>query len=412
MTAKTLDAEIAVIGAGAAGLAAAQALRARERDCILLEASHRIGGRGYTEALAPELPFDLGAHWIHSDQLNPFMTIAFEHGAELVEAAGDYMAADYFEHDQWLPKTAYAELSEYVAAQQAALEQAAAAGDDRSVFDVIDSDSRWAPYFFMFFGQNYTCDVDEVSVHDAAGYVESGIDYAVKSGFGRLLENFGADLPVSLNTAVQEIDYSGPNVRLRTARGELQVAKVILTVSTGILASQQIKFEPALPDWKREAIHGLPMGSSTRVGLTFKEDFLRDLPDAFTITVDDDGPLHFRNRPCGYDCLEIATGGRIAAWMEKTGETGTVDYILGRLRHIVGSGQSMTVQRQIVSAWDNDAWSLGAYSYAKPGARQQRLRLAEPLDDRIFFAGEATSEKFFATVHGAYFSAMAAVANI
>ena len=122
MTAKTLDAEIAVIGAGAAGLAAAQALRARERDCILLEASHRIGGRAYTEALAPDLPFDLGAHWIHSDQLNPFMTIAFEHGAELVEAAGDYMAADYFEQDQWLPKTAYTELSNYVAEQQAAYE--------------------------------------------------------------------------------------------------------------------------------------------------------------------------------------------------------------------------------------------------------------------------------------------------
>ncbi|MGI9222151.1 MAG: flavin monoamine oxidase family protein [Woeseiaceae bacterium] len=409
MSTKSLDADIAIVGAGAAGLAAAQALQARDRDFVLLEASHRIGGRAYTEPLSPDVPFDLGAHWIHSDALNPFMTIASECGADLEKDEEDYIHADYFEGGQWLPKTDYKDLSEFIELQWGAIEDAAKRGDDQSVVDVINNESRWAPYFYMFFAQNFTCDVDQVSACDAAGYVEGGIDYAVKRGFGTLLTQFGANLPVSLNTAVEEIDSSGPVIRLKTAKGELRVAKVILTVSTGVLAAQRIKFVPELPDWKVAAVRGLPMGSSTRVGLTFEESFLNDLPDDFTIRIGEDEPLHFRNRPCGYNCVEIATGGRIAEWMEKSGESATVDYVLGRLRHVLGNQQKMTVRRQIVSAWDGDAWTLGSYSYASPGAQHQRKKLAESLDERIFFAGEAASERFYATVHGAYFSAMKAV---
>ena len=409
MSARSLDAEIAIIGAGAAGLAAAQALQARDRDYVMLEASHRIGGRAYTEQLSPGVPFDLGAHWIHSDALNPFMTIASECGVDLEKDEEDYIRADYFEDGQWLPKTKYKDLSKYIEQQWDTIEGAAKLGDDRSVVDVIDNENRWAPYFYLFFAQNHTCDVDQVSVRDAASYVEGGVDYAVKSGFGDLLTQFGANLPVSLNTAVEEIDSSGSVIRLKTAKGELRVAKVILTVSTGVLAAQRIKFTPELPDWKTAAVRGLPMGSSTRVGLTFEENFLSDLSDDFTIKIDDDEPLHFRNRPCGFNCVEIATGGRIAEWMEKSGETATVEYVLGRLRHMLGNQQKMTVSRQIVSAWDGDDWTLGSYSYALPGAQHQRQQLAEPLDERIFFAGEATSERFYATVHGAYFSAMKAV---
>lgn len=412
MTDKILDAEIAIVGAGAAGLAMAQALQARDRDFILLEASHRIGGRAHTEQLTPDIPFDLGAHWIHSDQLNPFMTIASECGAELVEDLDDYLRAEYFEAGKWLPDSAYADLSDYAARQRAAIEQAVEQDDDRSVFDVIDNDNRWAPYFYMFFGQNFTCDVDEVSARDAASYVEGGVDFAVKSGFGSLMTAFGAGLPVLLNSAVEAIDYSGTNIRLTTTKGELRVAKVILTVSTGVLASQLIKFEPALPDWKLDAVRGLPMGSSTRIGLSFEEDFLDELPNDFTVKVGDDDPLHFRNRPCGFACVEVATGGRIAQWMEKSGEAAAVDFVLERLRHLVGNDQAMTVGRKIVSAWDGDAWTLGAYSYASPGAQHQRARLAESIDNRVFFAGEATSTKYFATVHGAYFSAMELVSRL
>jgi monoamine oxidase len=405
----SLDAEVAIIGAGAAGLTAALQLQARGRSFVLLEASHRIGGRAYTEDLQPGIPFDLGAHWIHSDELNPFFQIAAEQGATLQRDDEDYTAAAYFEDGEWLDESSTVEFGEFFERQFETVVKAARANSSQSVFDVVDNNSRWAPYFYTFFGQDFSCDVDQISVQDVADYVFGGVDQTVASGFGNLIHQYGMDVPVSLNSAVQEIDWSGPGVRLMTTKGELRVGKVIITVSTGVMATQQITFKPQLPDWKIEAISSLPMGSHTRVGLTFEDRFLNDLPDDFTVRMGEDEPLHFRNRPCGYDFVEIVTGGRLAEWMEKSGEVATLDFINVRLKQLLGNEAKLNPSRHIVTAWDRDAWTKGAYSYALPGGGQQRERLAESIDEKLFFAGEATSRDFFATVHGAYFSAIDAV---
>jgi monoamine oxidase len=406
------DADVGIVGAGVAGLAAALQLQARGRRFVVLEASHRIGGRAYTEMLAAGIPFDLGAHWIHSDALNPFTAIARAHGALLEEDAEDYTIARYFEDGAWLTERAAAELGDYIARQYAKVSAAASDGDTSSVFDVIDNADRWAPYFYLFFGQNFTCDVDMASVQDVAGYDTAGIDLAVASGFGNLVARFGAAVPVALNSAVQEIDWSGPGVRLHTSKGALHVGKVIVTVSTGVLAAQQIRFTPRLPEQVLAAINGLPMGSCTRIGMTFDTPLLSDLPDDFTIRIADEEPLHFRNRPCGYNCVEITTGGRLAEWMERSGEQAALDYVATRLKHLLGNDVRVAATRHIVSAWDGDAWTRGAYSYARPGASQQRLQLAQAIDGKIIFAGEAVSARHFATVHGAYFSALDAAAII
>ncbi len=409
---KTLDAEIAIIGAGVAGITAAKDLQSQGRSFVLLEASHRIGGRAFTEQLAQGIPFDLGAHWIHSNELNPFAAIAKDLGATLENDAEDYTIAEYFEDGRWLPKSAVSEFNDYFERQFSELSEAGKAGDSCSVFDVIDNENRWAPYFYLFFGQNYTCDVDMMSARDAVSYHQQGIDIAVSSGLGNLVTHYGAEVPVRLNSAVLEIDTTGSGVRVTTTKGVLRVSKVILTVSTGVLATQQIRFLPQLPGWKLDAIHALPLGSCTRVGMTFEESFLDDLADAFTIKMGDDEPLHFRNRPCGHRCVEITTGGRLAEWMEKSGEQATLDYISNRLRQLLGNDLPMTMRRKIVSAWDGDAWTRGSYSYAVPGASHQRARLAEAVDDKIYFAGEACSSDYFATIHGAYFSAADAVSTI
>lgn len=407
---RSIDTEVAIVGAGVAGLTAARALQTAGRSFRLLEASHRIGGRVYTEMLDSNMPFDLGAHWIHSDQVNPFARIARDLNSKVVPEQDHYVAGRHFVDGNWLPPDACEAFVAFFDRQFAHMTAAAAAGPDRPVVDVIDNDSPWAPYFYLFFGQNYNCDVDMISVRDASAYRQCGIDLAVRSGFGNLVARHGADVPVTLNSAVSEIDTSGPVVRVRTNRGTLRAAKVLLTVSSSVLANRQIRFVPGLPEWKLAAIRELPMGSCMRVGIVFEKPLPSEPGASFTTRFGEEDPLHFRNRPCGHDCIEVTTGGRLAAWMERSGEAATLDYILARLRQVLGNAATPVTRRRIVSAWDGDEWTRGAYSYAVPGAQAQRQALAMPVDNRMYFAGEATSTRFYATVHGACFSATDAVA--
>ena len=324
--------------------------------------------------------------------------------AGLAAADEHYTSARYFEGRDWLPADASQEFNEYWERQFAALAEAMDENKDSSVFDVIDNDSRWASYFHMFFAQDFTRDVDQASVQDTVNYVRQEDDLAVASGLGNLLARYGANIPVSLNSAVRKIDTSGARIKLDTAKGRIRADKVILTVSTGVLAARQIEFAPALPDWKLEAIDGLPLGSCTRVALMFDDPILRELPNEFTVDTSGDGPIHFRNRPFGYDYVEIATGGRLAEWMEKSGEQATIAFALQKLRDIAGQQSVPDPTQSIVSAWDGDDWVKGAYGCAQPGAADQRTALARPIDDRIYFAGEATSSNYYASVHGACIS--------
>jgi monoamine oxidase len=395
---------VVIIGAGAAGIAAAKELQALGQNFLLLEASHRIGGRAYTENVAPGMPFDLGAHWIMAPSENPLMPLVEAGELELDEETEHYTAGHYFEDDAWLPRNAYEDFAKYWDEQFAALHEAADGRDLLSVFDVIDNDDRWAPYFHMFFAQDFTRDVDRASVEDTLAYIRQENDLAVVTGLGNLVARYGSDVPVSLNSAVRKIDWSGRDIKLHTTKGTVRAKKVILTVSTGVLATHEIEFSPALPDWKLDAIRGLPLGSLTRVALMFDTPLLQELPASFTVRTDGDDPLDFRNRPFGYDYVEVAAGGRMAEWMEKSGERATIDYILEKLRDVAGNEAVPNPVRHIVSAWDADAWVKGSYSCARPGGANQRQVLAQPVDDRIFFAGEASSSDFYASVHGACFS--------
>jgi len=393
-----------IVGAGAAGLTAAKELQRLEQDFLLLEASHRIGGRAHTEILAPGMPFDLGAHWIMEPTVNPLMRIAERDQVRLDKDQKHYAAGRYFEDGEWLPKGIDRELCDYWDKQFDAMAHANNGHRDTSVFDAIDNDDRWATYFHALYAKDFTRDVDQASARDALTFVSKEDEFAVASGFGNLVARYGADVPVTLNSAVRKIDSSASRLKLDTAKGRIEADKVILTVSNGILSARDIEFSPALPDWKLDAIEGLPLGSHTRVAMMFDKPVLQDLPAHFTVNTSGDGPIHFRNQPFGYDYVEMVTGGRMSEWMEKSGGTATIDFVLAKLRDAAGNKVVPDPARQIVSAWNGDEWTKGAYSCARPGAAKQRPILAQPIDKRIFFAGEATTSSAFASVHGACIS--------
>lgn len=392
--------DVAIIGAGTAGLAAAKALASRGLRFVVLEASHRIGGRAYTEEVAPGVPFDLGAHFLHAASINPMRQIAEEFGFH-------YRRGLPPRHihlgDRWASDEERRERDAFFAGALEAIGDAGRAGRDVSLADITARDSRWTGLFDYMASIWSSRDSDQISTLDLHRYTDTDEDWPVREGYGALIARWGADVPIELNSAVRTLDWSGRDLRLETARGTVTARSAIVTVSTGVLAADDIRFTPSLPDWKRAAVHGVPLGVHNRICLPLERNpFGEDTPELFTALAEEDVPMAFWIRPFGYDYVVAITGGRFAAWLEHAGVEASADYALQRLKGVFGNDVVRHIGRPIVTAWGGDPWTRGAYSVAEPGQADRRAALARPLDDRVYFAGEATSRTFFSTVHGAY----------
>lgn len=404
--------DVAIVGAGAAGLAAAKTARAKGLSCVLLEASHRIGGRAYTEELALGVPFDLGCHWMHSASLNPFTKTADELGFPY--ETNTTWARELFLGQRWSKAEEDAARMAFIEASFGAAHDAGAAGRDVAVADVTDRDSPWTAYFDYVTTLYSSVDSDQQSVFDGADYRDTDENWPVKHGYGALVARWGADVPVALNTGVARIDWGGREVVLDTPKGSIRARTAIVTVSTGILAADRIRFDPPLPERKRAAIDSLVVGNHNRIGLLFDKDvFGPDVTRGLLVAGSgDDPPMGFQIRPFGFPFVVGVTGGRFATWLERAGVAASVDHALERLKSAFGTAIGRHVGRTIVTAWGSDPWTLGAYSALRPGQGRQRAVLAESLEDRLYFAGEATSTDFFSTCHGARITGETTVAAI
>lgn len=398
--------DLVIVGAGAAGLAAARTAIDRGLDTALLEASHRIGGRAYTEEILSGVPFDLGCHWLHSASRNPFVGIA------------DRLGVHYLAKGRWEPRVrvsgrfAGGEDTAAFLRYWQACEQAVAAtreqAADIAAADAVDRDSPWVAFWDYWISLMTSSDGDRVSAQDYAGYADTGENWPVTDGYGNLVARFGAKVPVALNTAVEGVAFTRDRVRIGTARGVIDAKAVLVTVSTGILASGRIVFDPPLPDWKQEAIAAIPLGNHNRIALAFDGDpFSEDAPESI-IDLDDDVPMLLHIKPYGHPYVVGATGGRFANWLERAGVEASVEHLAERLKRVFGGDVTRRLRGRIVTAWGTDPWTLGAYSTCLPGEAHQRAALAAPVDGRLWFAGEATSREYFATCHGAYLTGVAA----
>ena len=398
--------DIAVIGAGAAGLGAGRRLRELGASFAVLEAAHRVGGRGYTEEIAPGVPFDLGCHWMHSASLNPFVAMA--DAAGFTYRKGTFDRTLHFAAD-WTASTDVKDCDDFLERSYAALREAHAAGRDVSVADVVERDSPWTGYFDYWTSLNASVDSDQISAVDLYSYRDTGEDWPLKEGYGTLIARLAQGLPMELNAAVTDIDRTSKEIRLTTPKGAIAAKAVIVAVSTGILGGGDIRFTPDLPDWKQHAIANLPLGCHNRIGLLFDRNvFGDDHPRGTILLSSDSEPMSFKIRPFGYDYVVGLTGGRFADWLERAGIEASVDLAKENLKKAFGSDITKHVVRHLVTAWRGDPWVKGAYSAARPGTVGQRPRLAEAIDGRLFFAGEATSSEFFASAHGAYLSGIRA----
>jgi monoamine oxidase len=406
----TSPVDLVIVGAGAAGLAAAEAAQQNGLTYHLVEASHRIGGRAYTEELGPGIPFDLGCHWMHSASLNPFVAIADRLGFQYRRDFGWPM--NVFLGPRPISQEERAEMLALGGRNYAAIAAAAQRGEDVAVADVIDLDHKWSALQNYWFTLGTSHDADEISTVDTAAYNDTEENWPLRDGYGALVARWARDVPVTLNAAVTRVRWNARGVTVETAKGTIEGRRLLLTVSTNMLASGRITFDPPLPLWKQEAAANVPLGVHNRIGIRLAYDpFGPDAPRSAAILLGEDVPMSVQIRPFGFDYVVGVTGGRFGAWLERAGIPASLDYLTERLVGAFGADiRKALTDRHIVTAWAGDPWTLGSYSAALPGKAHARADLFRPVDDVLFFAGEACSAEFAATCHGAYLTGKAAVA--
>jgi monoamine oxidase len=407
----TLQTDVAIVGAGAAGIAAARLLTAAGADVLLLEARDRAGGRAFTFQ-AEGFPLDLGAGWLHSADVNPLVGVLEAHGHAIdrtpppwnrQSSNQDFPAEDQIEYRKVLNA-----LEDKISAQ-------AATGVDVPVESLMEPDCRWNGLLNAFSSAYNGAPFRDISAIDYDAYQDTGVNWRAPDGYGAGVVSLAPADTLRLGVTVSRIDHSGPLVRLITDQGELTARTVILAVPTSILAREALSFSPALPD-KVEAAADLPLGLADKLLLHLDE------PEAFP----KDGflfgsPLRpnsggYHLRPFGRPLIELFVGGDTAWRLEAEGPHAITAFALEQLVHLLGADITGKVRPIAAHAWGADPLALGSYSYARPGRRAARSILAAPVENRLFFAGEACSPDFFSTVHGAWISgetaARAALASL
>lgn len=424
------DADVLVIGAGIAGLAAAKKLCEAGQQVIVLEARKRIGGRTYTHPTWTDAPLDLGASWIHGDgNSNPIGALARSIGARLVTTSYDSMEA--FDTDGTkLGSAATAHIKALQGELESALAEAQELGYDQSV--------RAAAYKGMDYANRAESDqrridylINSTVEHEFAGEATKlstwwydndtaypGNEALFVDGYKVLVDHLTDKLDIRLEHVVSNISHSATTgVTVTTNKGVFTGNRVIVTLPLGVLQSGSVTFSPALPTAKRTAIAKLGMGNLNKCYLRFPSVFWNSNVDWLEYI---QSSAHYGQWAEWVSCTRLtgqpillgfnaaAFGAAIEGWTDKE----IVDDAMDTLRTMYGNAIPAPTDWAI-TRWNSDPYARGAYSCNLLGSTpEMRDDLAANVAKRLYFAGEATEKVRFASVHGAYLTGMRAANEI
>ena len=392
--------DVVIVGAGAAGIAAAHRLRAQGTSYVIVEASNRVGGRVFTETSTFGVPYDHGAHWVQNEQRNPYYQRAKDSDYRFYPAPNEYRI---FTEDGDATEEENSDLWKIWGEVESAMSTAGRRGRDVSPASVAPTNSDWAKTAWFGVGSwEMGADMEDFSCLDWYESADSN-DWYCAQGYGTLVADYANGLTVELDTPVTTIRWEGHGVRVDTPRGTIKAKAVILTVSTGVLANDGIAFDPPLPVRKQESFHAIAMGYYNHIGVKFSEDIFGIGEDGYALhSVGDDGAAFGALTNASNTGLAYCdVGGSFARELELAGEEAAIDFTLSKLRDLIGSDVDKYLEKASATAWGNDPYIRGCYASAKPGSYPMRAVLRESVGDRIFFAGEACHVDMWATVGGA-----------
>jgi len=399
------DFDVAVIGAGAAGIAAARRLVAASARIAIIEASNRLGGRCFTDTETFGVPFDRGAHWVHVPELNPVTPLAMKFGFDIYPAPPEQRVrigrryARASEMEDYLTATVRA---------NRAIGEASRGRQDVSCAQALPKDlGDWQPTIEFAVGP-FGCakDLAEVSALDFSRSLERNSDMFCREGLGSLIAKLADGLPLQLSRPASRIDWSERHrIEISTAKGLLVARTVIVTVSTGVLLSDKLRFEPELPRRYLDAIEKLSLGSYDHIALELPGNPLGLGRDELVFEkADSPRTAAILANVSGTTLCTVEVAGKFGADLAASGEPAMVEFALDWLAGLYGPDVRKAIKRTSATRWNLEPWTLGAFSAAAPGGQWARSALAEPVHDRIFFAGEATHETLWGTVGGAWAS--------
>ena len=397
------EVDVVIIGAGAAGIAAARKAVAAGHSVVVLEAKDRVGGRCIADTVNFGLPMDLGAHWIHAPAENPVVPLARAAGFTLYD---DPDRPRLMVKGRGLREGERESFASALRRSQRAILDAGEAGREVALSDVVPNDlGDWRPTVeFLKGAWDAGKEMVQISCVDFYNAVETR-DMFCRQSYGAILAKLAESVPVRLSTAATRVDWSGRGVSVETPAGTLKARTCIVTVSTAVLAANAIRFAPALPKRQQDAINALSCGAYEHLIVHLPGNPMEASPDeSFVIKADGPAVAKPLARIGGSDWWYLDIGGRFARDLAAAGPAAMKAFASEFVGNELGPHARRVLGEIHVTSWTTDPFVRGAWSVAGPGATMQRPRLAEPVGQRILLAGEATDEGLWGTVGGAWAS--------
>ncbi len=416
------SASVLVLGAGIAGLAAAQALTEQGRSVIILEARNRVGGRMWTDS-SLGVPLDLGASWIHGVNGNPITKLAKQFGVKTVPTDDENSimfnadGSEYSDVEWEETESLFEEIYEEVALMQEETENDTSLQDAfdavLSEYDLSDEQRRRLNYYaYLGTSLEYGADMNDLSLWEWDQDEEFGGEEVIfPGGYNQITNGLAKGLDIRLETVVKTIRYGDDGVVVETTAGDFVADQAVVTFPLGVLKQASVKFEPPLPESKQSAIQKLAMGVLNKVYLRFPEVFWDENVETISYLGDVLGEwsdwlsfVPFTGEPV----LMAFHGGDKGFALENLSDDMIVAGAMKTLQVMFGESVPEPIG-VLITRWGKDPFALGAYSHIPPFASGEDYdALFEPVDDKLYFAGEATSREYPSTVHGAYLSGLAA----
>jgi monoamine oxidase len=407
-----VKADVIIIGGGASGLAAGKKIAKAGKKVFVLEARNRLGGRIHTlNVTGFSTHIEAGAEFVHGD-MPATKSLLKEGDIEFFSTAGKYyrIKNGKFQKIRNLWITFLIVLSKAYSLKQ---------------------DMPFSKFLDQYLNKEKFKDVRETARAFVEGYDAADIkrastfalraewknfrqsdQYRLKGGHIKLIDFLSREIfknngEIFLSTVAKEIRWKPDYVEVISDKGKIYSGrKALITVPLGVLQSKpedeaHIRFSPGLPE-KLEAAKSIGYGTATKVFLEFKDAFwessenkIRKMPELGLLISDTPFTACWTQLPNKTSLLTVWLAGPQAEKNRNTSDENIISMALDALSYIFNADKSFLTKNLCagkVVNWQTDPFSLGAYSYATVESNEAKKILVQPVEDTLFFAGEALSE--------------------